>query len=57
MVVWETADEVQWNPVTRDAFGSQSAFYNSGAMAVFKDRLYIGSWGRGEVFRSSLPTK
>jgi hypothetical protein len=60
MEVWESADGQQWKQVNQDAFGSMHSTWNTWptkAIAVFKDRLYVGSWGRGEIFRSNFPSQ
>jgi hypothetical protein len=57
MEVWESADGQQWKQVNLDGFGSMHSTWNTWPMkgiAVFKDRLYVGSWGRGEIFRSNF---
>jgi hypothetical protein len=60
MEVWESADGQQWKQVNQDAFGSLHSTWNTWptkGIAVFKDRLYVGTWGRGEIFRSSFPSQ
>ena len=60
MEVWESADGQQWKQVNQDAFGSLHSTWNTWptkGIAVFKDRLYFGSWGRGEIFRSNFPSQ
>ena len=59
--VWESATPRSfWKQVSLDAFGTNHstwATWPTKGIAVFKDRLYLGTWGRGEIYRSSFPSQ